>query len=227
MPDDVVLTAEPRSDRGSGAAGRLRRAGRLPAVVYGLGGESTAVTVETHELDLILAHGVNTLITLRLSGDDQLALARQVQRHPVRGDLVHVDFIRVRTDVAISAEVAIHLEGEAEGTKSGGVVDQQLFSLHIEAKPQDIPASLTLDVSPLEIGDHLRVSDLSLPVGVTTEVDPDTLVVSVAAPRVAAAEEAEGEEAEGAEGAGAEGEAAPAAAAEAPPEGDGGNASEE
>jgi large subunit ribosomal protein L25 len=225
MPDDVVLTAEPRSDRGSGAAGRLRRVGRLPAVVYGLGGGSTAVTVETHELDLILAHGVNTLITLRLDGDDQLTLARQVQRHPVRGDLVHVDFIRVRTDVAISAEVAIHLEGEAEGTKSGGVVDQQLFSLHIEAKPQDIPASLSLDISALEIGDHLRVSDLDIPAGVTTEVDPETLVVTVAAPRVVVAEEEEGEEVEGE---GAEGEGAPAAEASGEaPAGDGGDASEE
>jgi len=224
MPDDVVLTAEPRSDRGSGAAGRLRRSGRLPAVVYGLGGESDAVTVETHELDLILAHGVNTLITLRLDGDDQLTLARQVQRHPVRGDLVHVDFIRVRTDVAISAEVAIHLEGEAEGSKSGGVVDQQLFSLHIEAKPQDIPASLSLEISALEIGDHLRVSDLTLPAGVTSDVDPETLVVTVAAPRVAAAEELEGEEVEGEA---AEGEGAPAPAAEAAREGDGGDASGE
>src|SRR5262245_4879807 len=84
MPDDVVLTAEPRSDRGSGAAGRLRREGRLPAIVYGLGAEPTSVTVATHDLDLILAHGVNTLITLLLDGDDLLALARQVQRHPVR-----------------------------------------------------------------------------------------------------------------------------------------------
>src|SRR4029450_13751200 len=113
MPDDVVLTAEPRSDRGSGAAGRRRRAGRLPAVGYGLGGESTAVTVAGHDLDKILAHGVNTLITLRLGRDDQLTLARQVQRHPVRGDLVHVDFIRVRTDVAISAEAGLHLGGGA------------------------------------------------------------------------------------------------------------------
>ena len=221
MPDDVVLTAESRSDRGSGNAGRLRRAGRLPAVVYGLGGEPTAVTVETHELDQILAHGVNTLITLRLGRDDQLTLVRQVQRHPVRGDLVHVDFIRVRTDVAISAEVAIHLEGEAEGAKSGGVVDQQLFSLQIAAMPQDIPGGLTLDISALEIGDHLRVSDLALPAGVTTEVDPEALVVTVAAPRVAVAEEGE----EGVEGEGVEGEAAPAA--DAAPEGDGGGESSE
>jgi len=200
MPDDTVLTAEPRSDRGSGAAGRLRREGRLPAIVYGLGGDTASVTVPTHDLDLILTHGVNTLITLRLDGDDQLAMARQVQRHPVRGDLVHVDFIRVRTDVAITAEVALHLVGEAEGTKSGGVVDQQLFSLHIEAMPQNIPTGIELDISALEIGDHLRVSDLSLPPGVATDIDPETLVVTVAAPRVAAAEEGEGEEGEAAEG---------------------------
>jgi large subunit ribosomal protein L25 len=223
MPDDVVLTAESRSDRGSGAAGRLRREGRLPAVVYGLGGESTAVTVTTHDLDKILTHGVNTLITLRLGSDDQLTLARQVQRHPVRGDLVHVDFIRVRTDVAITAEVALHLMGEAEGAKSGGVVDQQLFSLHIEAMPQNIPGGIELDISALEIGDHLRVSDLSLPDGVTTDVDPETLVVTVAAPRVAVAEEGEGEEGEGEEG---EGGVPGEAAGESASDGDGASASE-
>jgi len=225
MPDDVVLTAESRTDRGSGAAGRLRREGRLPAVVYGLGGESTAVTVATHDLDLILAHGVNTLITLRLGNDDQLALARQVQRHPVRGDLVHVDFIRVRTDVAISAEVALHLVGEAEGAKSGGVVDQQLFSLHIQAMPQDIPGSIVVDISALEIGDHLRVSDLNLPSSVTTEIDPEALVVTVAAPRVAVVEEGE----EGAEGEGAEGAAPAEGSADSKPasDGDGDTSAEE
>jgi large subunit ribosomal protein L25 len=213
MPDDIVLLAEPRSDRGSGAAGRLRRAGRLPAIVYGLGGESTAVTVPTHDLDLILSHGVNALITLRMDGEDQLVLGRQVQRHPVRGDLVHVDFIRVRTDVAISAEVALHLVGEAEGAKSGGLVEQQVFSIPVEAKPQDIPTGLELDVSALEIGDHLRMSDLPLPAGVATTLDAETLLVTVAAPRVAVEEEAE--EAEAAEGEAAEGgEEAPAAEAE-------------
>ena len=88
MADDVVVIAEPRSTRGSGPAGRSRRAGRLPAVVYGLGTEATAVSVPVHELSLILAKGANTVITLRLDGDDQLTLVRQVQRHPVRGDLV-------------------------------------------------------------------------------------------------------------------------------------------
>lgn len=201
MPDDVVLLTEPRTDRGSGPAGRLRRAGRLPAVVYGLGQASAEVTVPTHELDMILAHGVNSLITLRVDGDDQLALARQVQRGPVRGELLHVDFVRVRRDVAISADVAVHLVGEAEGVKDGGLLEQQVFTITVEAKPQDIPAHVEFDVSALAIGDQLRVSDLTLPRGVTTSLDPETLVVAVAAPRIAV----EDEEAEGAEGEGAEG----------------------
>ena len=101
---EEVLTAEPRAERGSRPAGRLRRAGLVPAVVYGLGGDRVTVTVPSRELTHILAHGANTLIRLRLAGDDQLTLARQVQRDPTRGDLVHIDFVRVRTDVAVSAE---------------------------------------------------------------------------------------------------------------------------
>lgn len=206
MADDAVLLTETRSERGSGPAGRSRREGRLPAVVYGLGGESTAVTVPSHELNKILGHGVNTLITLRIGKEDQLALARQVQRDPVRGDLVHVDFIRVRTDVAISAEVALHLIGEAEGVKSGGLLDQQLFSVPIEAMPQNIPAVVEVDVSALEMGDQLRMADVTLPEGVTTPLEPETLIVTVVAPRVAVVEE-------GAEGEAGEGEAGAAAAA--------------
>jgi large subunit ribosomal protein L25 len=191
MPDDVVLLAENRSDFGSGPAGRLRREGKLPGIVYGLGGDSTSVTVPAHELTLILAHGVNTLITLRLDGEDQLALARQVQRDPVRGDLVHVDFVRVRTDVAIAADVALHLLGESEGVKSGGLMDQQVFTVPIEAMPQNIPASIEVDVSEMQIGDQLRVADLPLPAGVVTSLEPDQLVATVVAqkhPKVATVE---------------------------------------
>jgi large subunit ribosomal protein L25 len=207
MADDVVLIAEPRTERGSGPAGRLRREGRLPAVVYGRGGESTAVSVPAHDLDLILAKGVNSLITLRLDGEDQLALARQVQRDPVRGDLVHVDFVRVSVDVAIAADVALVLTGEPEGVKSGGLLDQQVFTLPVEAKPQDIPTSIEVDVSHLELADQLRVSDLTLPPGVTTPLDADTLLAAIAVPRGLAAQGGE----EGEEGSEGEGGAAPAA----------------
>lgn len=226
MPDDVVLTTEARSERGSRPAGRLRRAGKVPAVVYGLGTDTVEVAVSARELNHILAGGTNTLITLKLDGDEALTLARQVQRHPTRGELLHVDFIRVRTDVAVAAEVALHLEGEPAGVRDGGVLEQLIFTLTIEAKPQDIPGQLTADVSHLEIGDQLRLNEVSLPAGVTTAVESDTLVAQVVAPRVVEEVEEEGEGEEGEEGVeGAEGEAAPAAEgapAEGESSGDGG-----
>jgi len=202
MADDVVLIAEPRSTRGSGPAGRDRRAGRLPAVVYGLGTEATAVTVPSHELSLILSKGVNTLITLRLDGADELTLVRQVQRHPVRGDLVHVDFVRVSADLAITADVSLVLSGDPEGVKRGGMLDQQIFTLTVEAKPNAIPTSIEVDVAHLDLGDQLRMSEVTLPAGVTCGLDPDTLLAAIAIPRgLAAAQGGEGEGAEGADAA--------------------------
>jgi large subunit ribosomal protein L25 len=188
MADDVVVIAEPRVERGSGPAGRLRRAGRLPAVVYGLGGEATAVTVPAHDLDLILARGVNSLITLRIDGADQLALARQVQRHPVRGNLVHVDFVRVDVDVAIAADVALVCTGEPEGVRRGGLLEQQLFTLPVAAKPQAIPAAIEVDVTHLDLGAQLRVADLVLPDGVTCTLEAETLLAMIAVPRGLAAQ---------------------------------------
>jgi large subunit ribosomal protein L25 len=160
--------------------------------------------VPTHDLDLILAKGVNSLITLRLDGDDQLALARQVQRHPVRGDLLHVDFVRVSVDVAIAADVALILTGEPEGVRNGGLLDQQLFTLAVEAKPQDIPTSIEVDVSHLDLGDQLRLAEVPLPAGVTATLEPDTLLAHVVAPRGLGGpggEDEEGEAGEGGEGA--------------------------
>jgi len=206
MADDIVLVAEPRSERGSRPVGRLRRSGSVPAVVYGLGTETLSIKVPARELTNALARGANTLITLKLDGDQALTLARQVQRDPTRGDLQHVDFIRVRTDVAVAAEVPLHLTGEPEGVKSGGIVEQLIFNLPIEAMPQDIPGSIEHDISVLEIGDQVRVAELTLPPGVAVTVDADELVGQVVAPRVVEEEEPEGEEGE--EGEGLEGEAA-------------------
>ncbi|MBV8949624.1 MAG: 50S ribosomal protein L25 [Actinobacteria bacterium] len=208
MADQHILTTEKRTERGSGPAGRLRRGGKVPAVVYGLGVESIAISVPARDLSHILGAdtGANTLITLQLDGDAVLALARQIQRDPVRGRVEHVDFVRVRRDVAVTADVPVHLLGEAAGAREGGVVDQQVFSVTVEAKPEDIPASIELDVSSMEIGDQRHVSDLETPPGVSIMQDPEELVVSVAAPRVVAAEE--GAAAEGAEGETPAGEAA-------------------
>lgn len=225
MPDDVVLTTEPRSDRGSRPAGRLRRSGKVPAVVYGLGADTLEVTVPARELNHILAHGANTLITLKVDGGDALTLARQIQRHPTRGELLHVDFIRVRTDVAVAAEVALHLEGEPAGVKSGGVLEQLIFQLSIEAMPQNIPQEIVASIEHLEIGDQLRLNEVTLPNGVVATIEEDTLIAQVVAPRV---QEEEAEAVEGEEGeegaAAAEGEGAPAAegSSEGESSGDGG-----
>lgn len=197
---DVVLHAVARPERGSRPSGRIRRAGRVPAVVYGLGEEATSISVGARELGHILAGeaGANTLITLDLDGEQHLTLARQIQRHPTRGDLVHVDFIRIRRDVAVTAEVPLEVTGEAPGTRQGGILDQVLFHLTVEAKPADIPASIDVDAGALEVGDQIRVGELVLPPGVTTPQDPDDLVVHVTVPRVV--EEAEEPAAEGEEG---------------------------
>ena len=215
---EEVLTAEPRAERGSRPAGRLRRAGRVPAVIYGLGGDTVPVTVPSREVTHILSHGANTLIRLRFAGDDQLTLARQVQRHPTRGDLVHLDFIRVRTDVAVSAEVALHLIGEPEGVRNGGLLEQLVFGLPIEAMPQDIPGSIEVEVAHLDIGDQFRLDEITLPAGVTATIEPDALIAQVVAPRVA--EVAEVAEGEGEEGEAAEGEAGEGAPAAEAPSGD-------
>jgi large subunit ribosomal protein L25 len=216
---DNTLVAEPRSAAGSRPAGRLRREGKVPAVMYGLETETANLAVNHRELAHILAgeSGANTLITLRVDGEEHLTLARQIQRHPTRGDLLHVDFIRVRRDVAVAAEVPVHLEGEPEGVRDGGILEQLVFTLSIEAKPEDIPPGIEVDVSALHIGDQLRIEDLRLPPGVAVQQEPDELVVQVIVPRVA--EEPEAEEAEAVEAVegevpeGEEGEAAPAAEA--------------
>src|SRR5918995_7249936 len=150
----------------------------------------------------------NADITLKLDGEEHLALARQIQRHPTRGDLLHVDFVRVRRDVAVAAEVSVHLVGEPEGVRDGGVLEQLVFTLSIEAKPEDIPPGVEADVSAMNIGDQLRIADLPLPSGVAVQQEADELVVQVVMPRVTEEPAAEAEEAAPAAEGGEGGEAA-------------------
>jgi large subunit ribosomal protein L25 len=209
---DATLIAERRPAAGKGPAGRIRREGLVPAVVYGLGADNVSVSVSSRELVHILSggSGMNTLITLQIDGTDELAIARQIQRHPVKGTVMHVDFVRVRADQTIQAEIPVHLVGEAEGAVRGGVLEQLVHTLTVEAKPSDFPPSIEHDVTAIEIGGQVYVRDLTVPAGVTVLQNEDDLVAQISAPRVAEVEE--GAEAEAAEGAVVEGAAPPAEA---------------
>jgi large subunit ribosomal protein L25 len=203
MAQEVTLVADAGRPTGKSAARKIRREGKVPAIVYGLGTDPEPVAVPGREFEHILhgAGGMNTLISLDLSGKQELVLARQLVRHPVRHNLIHVDFIRVSRDVAVAAEVPIHLIGEPQGVKDGGIVEQTNFTLSIEAKPTELPTGIEADVSHLGIGDQLLVGDLKLPPGVVTTQEPGELVAQVTQPRgmelPEEAEAAEGEEAEG------------------------------
>lgn len=214
---DVKLTVEPRTQFGSGPAGRYRREGKVPATVYGLDADPQSVLCNARELERILhgESGANTLITLNLGDGDALALARQIQRHATRGDLVHVDFVRISRSIAVAAEIPLHIEGEAPGARQGGLLEQLLFSVTVEAMPGNIPNSLVVDVSGLELGDQVHVEDLPVPAGVTIQQEADALVVQVAIPRGLGDEEGEGEEGEGEAADGESGDAASAEAGDA------------
>jgi large subunit ribosomal protein L25 len=206
---EFVLAAETGRPKGSRAARRLRREGKIPGVIYGHGTEPVPVAVGARELRVALngEAGANQLLSLDTGTGTYLTLARDMQRHPVAQTVTHVDFVIVRRDEVISADVPITLVGEALEVQHGdGLVEQQMFTLPINALPADIPSGLEADISELTIGGQVRVSDLTLPPGVTTEVEPETAVAIGQPPRVVVEEEvvAEGEGEEGAAEEGAE-----------------------
>jgi large subunit ribosomal protein L25 len=207
MADQLELVARPRAGSGKGEARALRREGRVPAVAYGVGLDATPLSVDARELyhALHTDAGLNAVLRLSFDGQSHLALAREIQRHPVRRDVLHVDFVTVSRTVKVTVEVPIHLEGEAAGAIDGGVVEQALFTLNVEVLPLEVPDNLQVDVSGLGIGDVLRVADVQLPEGVEVLDDPEQAIVTVVLPALELPEtetEAEGEagefEAEGA-----------------------------
>jgi large subunit ribosomal protein L25 len=203
---EFTLVAESGRSIGSRPARRLREEGRIPAVVYGEGVEPISVTVAARDLRAALNTdaGVNAVLSLQVGGTKLMTMARELQRHPVRNTVIHVDFQVVDPNREITSEVPITLVGEAiELHRADGILDQQLFALPIRSRPSDIPPHLEVDISELIIGSAVRVSDITLPDGVITELDPDAVVAAGQAPRVQeVAEAVEGEEAaEGAEAA--------------------------
>jgi large subunit ribosomal protein L25 len=211
MPD-ITLLADTGRPTGSGAAGRLRAAGKIPAVVYGHGMTPLSIAVDRRALRGALTGpaGLNALITLQVGDTQHATVVKELQRHPVRRNVTHVDFQVVSLTEEITIEVPLTLIGEAtQVQREGGVVEHGLVTLTVVTTPRDIPGEITIDVSGLQVGDIIRVGDLTLPPGCSTPLDPETPVVTAAHGADIAAEDAAASE--GAEG---EGEAAASAAGE-------------
>ena len=181
---EVRLGGEKRSATGKGAARRARAGGRVPAIVYGRGMEPVPITVDRREFVTALNTdaGMNVLLDIEVDGDTTLALTRELQRDPVRGTLLHADFVKVDRTTEVEVEVPVHIVGESPGAKEGGVLEQPLFSVHVRCLPTDVPESVDADVSSLAIGDALRVSQLAEGRAFHILNDPDEVVVNVVAP---------------------------------------------
>jgi large subunit ribosomal protein L25 len=203
MSDQVSLNVDVRTEAGKKVAKRLRYRGQLPAVVYGENAASVACSVDYRTLsDLLKAHGRNAIISLSAGDTSQSTIIKDIQYHPVLGEILHVDFHRIDLTRKIVVEVPIHATGSAVGVRIGeGILEQMLHELEVECLPVDIPDNVAINVSDLEIGDSLHVSDIVLSGDEMTIVtDDDRTVFAVAAPALIVEEEEEEEDELGEEG---------------------------
>lgn len=189
---ELKLAAVTRTEFGKGAARRIRRAHQIPAVLYGHGAAPVHISLPGHATMLALKH-TNALLTIDLDGADHLAIAKDVQRDPVRNVIEHVDLLAVRHGETIAVEVPVHVVGESvPGTIH--VVETQ--TLHVEAEATHLPESIEVSVEGLQPGDAIRGADLRLPTGVIYLGDPDDVIVTVSLPQVTAEEDEEAAETE-------------------------------
>ena len=191
MPE-VKLTAELRTEFGKGAARRLRRAHKVPAVLYGHGTDPVHISLPGHET-LLALRTANALLSIDVDGQSQLALPKQVQRDPLKHTIDHVDLVLVRRGEKVTVDIAIHLEGEA-GDDTLVVVDQN--SVSIEAEATHLPEQIVVSIEGLAAGTQILAKDLQLPDGASLGLDPETLIVNITAAPSAEAIEAELAEAE-------------------------------
>jgi large subunit ribosomal protein L25 len=195
------LSASARNGGGKGAARKLRAEGRIPAIVYGHGRDPQPLSINTRELERLLDHiaAESTVIDLDIDGKGARTLIREIQRHPFKRQILHVDFQELVAGEKISVSVPIVLVGVPDGVRmDGGILDQTLRELEIEVDPSNIPNHVEIDVTKLVIGSSLHVSDIPLPEGVEVLTDEDASVCVVSAPRaVVEATATEGEAAEG------------------------------
>ena len=185
MSQAYTVEADPREDFGKNAARRLRRSGRIPGIVYGGGGPVIPVAVDPDRIRRILhsESGHNAIFTLEVKGKAPArAMIRDWQSEPVRGDLLHVDLVRIALDTKLKVKVPIHITGEAQGVKvQGGILEFILREVELECLPDDIPETIRVDVTPLTIGQNLRVADLPLGPKVKVLTDTNRVVVHVVA----------------------------------------------
>ena len=186
MPE-IHIAAQTRDEFGKGAARRIRRAGLVPAVLYGHGTETRHLKLPGHELMLALKTPNVLLYLDGLRAGSEIALPKAVQRDPIKGFLEHVDLILVRRGEKVTVEVPLRVTGDIA---PDGLLEQQLVQIPVEAEATSIPQGIDVDVEGMEIGAAVHASDLKLPRGVSLQVDPETLVLHVAAQPTAAAEEA-------------------------------------
>ena len=188
MAKQVKLTAEPRTAIGRSAVRKLKAAGSVPAVIYGAKDKPEALQVSKREINAMLSHaaGENILVELEIKGSgNRMALVQEVQHSPLGGDVLHIDFHAVSMDEVIDADVPLEATGTPNGVKNfGGLLEQSLRALAIECLPRDLPDSIKVDVSALNIGDSIHVRDIQMPDGVTAKTSAELTAFSVMAPTV-------------------------------------------
>lgn len=210
MKEVTVLSAEKRTDSGKGFARRLRASGRVPGVVYGKGEDTMSVSMNAHQaLRLFQAISVeNTIVNLEVEGEEVMeTLVREIQVHPHRTELIHVDFYRIQRGVLLEVDVPVHFHGTPLGVKDkGGILDVILHQIRVSCLPSKIPESIDIDVDGLDLGESLHISDLPVEEGIEILIDPIRTICTVALPKVEAEPEEEelleGEEEDGVEGEG-------------------------
>ena len=220
MSTKVGLAAVKRGETGKGAARKIRSAGRVPAVVYGKDLDPMSLTVDHHEaLRLFQSISVdNTIVNLAIEGEEEMEiLVREIQSHPYRTELIHVDFLQIQRGVALEVDIPLVLTGTSEGVRTGGgILDQTIHEIRVKCIPSLIPTSFEVDVTQLEVGDSLHVSDITIAEEVELLTDIEQTICTVALPKVVEVEEPEEELEEGAEL--LEGEEAPADEGDSPSE---------
>lgn len=180
MAKQETLQADKRDVKGTTASKRLRRAGVVPAVIYGDKSEALIQLDGKSFTDLARKHSANFLVNIEISGDkSKLAIVQDIQRNPLNGSLIHVDFRAVTENDTIHAVVPIELHGEPVGVKAGGLLEQLVHEIEIQCRPSDLPEKIINDVEGIELGHTLKVADLNLPKGVTVKMDGEVLVAIV------------------------------------------------